>query len=134
VQNFDGVKLSLLTHGFKLSPVLNCPFIPIVSNCLQSQIARGVKWSAVSNCPVSNCPRCQICPQCQIVLLSNCPRISLKILFFFSFPQPWKKTAENLIWFAWTINNWIAQKNWPSNGQTMLDKPFLKKSVIWESC
>ena len=55
---------------FKLSAVLNCPFIPIVSNCLRSQIARGVKWSAVSNCPVSNCPRCQICPQCQIVLES----------------------------------------------------------------
>ena len=44
-------------------------FFGMVSNCFQCQIVRGVKLSAVLNCPVSNCPRCQI------VLVSNCPRI-----------------------------------------------------------
>jgi len=35
--------LSVFAHGVKLSVVSNCPFLPMVSNC-----------------PVSNCPRCQI--------------------------------------------------------------------------
>ena len=57
------VKLSVFTHGVKLSAVSNCPGVKL----------SGVKLSAVSNCPptlpVSNCPRCQI------VLVSNFPRI-----------------------------------------------------------
>ena len=55
-----GVKLSVFTHGVKLSAVSNCPGVKL----------SGVKLSAVSNCPVSNCPRCQIVRQhcrCQIV-------------------------------------------------------------------
>ena len=44
---------------------------------VRCKIVRGVKLSAVSNCPrcqivlVSNCLRCQIV-RCQIVLVSNC--------------------------------------------------------------
>ena len=51
---------------FKLSAVLNCPFIPIVSNCLRSQIARGVKLSGVKLSALSN-----------LSAVSNCPVVKL---------------------------------------------------------
>ena len=95
MQNFHGVKLSVFTHGVKLSAVSNCPFcthgvkLSAVSNWPRCRLVCGVKLSAVSIYPVINCPRCQIvcgvklsavsnypainCPRCQIVLLSNCP-------------------------------------------------------------
>ena len=81
-----GVKLSVFTHGVKLSAVSNCPGVKL----------SGVKLSAVSNCPptlpVSNCPRCQI------VLVSNCPRIPwiifLKVFLDTSFSHHLQRSID----------------------------------------
>ena len=84
-----GVKLSVFTHGVKLSAVSNCPGVKL----------SGVKLSAVSNCPVSNCPRCQIVRQhcrcqivrgvklswCQIVLESKYDTFCHKMLKYITF-------------------------------------------------
>ena len=45
-----GVKLSVFTHGVKLSAVSNCPGVKL----------SGVKLSDVKLSAVSNCPWCQI--------------------------------------------------------------------------
>ena len=85
-------------HTEVTSIVHCCAMLPIVAHCcpllsIVSQCVWGEKLSAVSNCPVSNCLRCQIvlvlnCPQCQIVCsvklsvvsncsVSNCPDVKL---------------------------------------------------------
>ena len=57
-----GVKLSVFTHGVKLSAVSNCPGVKL----------SGVKlsWCQIVRCQiglVSNCPRGRNSPRCQIV-------------------------------------------------------------------
>ena len=91
-------EVTIIVHCCPLLPIVAhcCPLFPNVSevkNCPRCQIVHSVKLSAVSNCPVSNCLRCQIvlvlnCPQCQIVCsvklsvvsncsVSNCPDVKL---------------------------------------------------------
>ena len=88
--NFDKRKCTWC----KFFAVSNCPRCQIVrfypwcqivrgvklSWCqiVRCQIVRGVKLSGVKLSAVSNCPptlAVSNCPRCQIVLVSNCPRI-----------------------------------------------------------
>ena len=81
----------------KILAVSNCPRCQIVrfypwcqivrgvklSWCqiVRCQIVRGVKLSGVKLSAVSNCPPTlpvSNCPRCQIVLVSNCPRIKIR--------------------------------------------------------
>ena len=65
-----GVKLSVFTHGVKLSAVSNCPGVKL----------SGVKLSAVSNCPVSNCPGVKLSANMggvKLSAVSNCPGVKL---------------------------------------------------------